>query len=597
MVQGEGRQDKFQARPDILLWNITDWSGGEGQVVFNAQAHNRHALLHNVEPFERPGTLMPGYYIEDSKETGPTTLTVDPILVKFSTAASGGVSELIVLDANIKGDWWAWNPATDLWVQQTDYTGPTGKPQHACADEGYVYIDESSATKVWKFARAGGAATAMVTSGVVAPSDYTDLVELGNYVYHINWAGFTVVEILKSTPTAVTVDSDQAGTHMVNTPIRNLVAKGPNRLYIAVPYASGDTAIREITPSSAAGTGFGTEIARYPNLTVTALWYHQGTIFVGGVMSSYNGTERVLLYHIPGGDYGAIGTPRPPLEESYTALIQGSNAANRLQDTVFVTSDAGLAGSGSPRVFALDVVGGGYAQIASVTDAGSDCTPPVLHQGDVFFGKDSGSGSGGVFRMDRSKYDNAGYAITPWHDMGLSDEKILSSVVLSCEALPAGWTITISYAVNGSSSFTSAGAYSTTSGTGTRFAISTDSTTKKFRNVRIKVAFSYSGTPTTRPVVHGVEVRAQVAKPVPVWKLLLDLNDDHSGGSQSYAGSVKFTNIKTAGDLESVVDFKDGYPDRRAGTYTSYDVIVDQYDLVLDRPGEGVAQVALRQVV
>ncbi len=60
VVQGAARQDLFQMRQDVLLWSLTDWSGGEGQYKYDPSAPNRHALLRNVQAFKRPGTLRPG---------------------------------------------------------------------------------------------------------------------------------------------------------------------------------------------------------------------------------------------------------------------------------------------------------------------------------------------------------------------------------------------------------------------------------------------------------------------------------------------------------------------------------------------------------
>lgn len=597
MVQGEGRQDKFQARPDMLLWNITDWSGGEGQIVFDPQAHNRHAILQNVDPFVRPGTLAPGYFVEDCTDDAPATLSESkPLLVRYGGLSSG---PNLALFSSVAGEWWLWDHANGTFDIQAGYTGTANGFSAAVAEDNKFYLGEDGLTKIWTLTDAGGAASALVTATITAFDIYQDLALVGDYLYQIDWAGFEVFEIVKSTGAVTSIDTAESAKGIYGTNKQRLVAAGPNRLYVALPLLSGDSVIREIIPTSAAGPGFGTEIARFPSTWINSLWYHQGTLFIGTVEHVSDLNERALLYHTPGGTYGALGRPRIPIEEDVDGVIQGSSEGNRLDETAFVLA-ARKGSSETTRIYALDTVSGGYAQIAGVTDPnGAEAGSPFRLRKSLFFTRDADAATGGVWRVHDAKYASAGHAITPWHDMGLSDEKILSSVILSCEALPADWTVTISYAVNGSSSFTSAGAYSTATGTGTRYQVSTDSTTKKFRTLRIKVEFTYTGggTPTTRPVVHGVEVRAQVAKPVPVWNLLLDLSDDESGGSQSLSGDAKFTNLKTASDAEKVVDFKDGYPYSDHKTYVAYDVIVDAYHMVLDRPGEGIAAVSLRQVV
>ena len=46
-VQGETGKSKL--RPDILSWSITDWSGGEGLLKFNAEEANRYWFSHNMD--------------------------------------------------------------------------------------------------------------------------------------------------------------------------------------------------------------------------------------------------------------------------------------------------------------------------------------------------------------------------------------------------------------------------------------------------------------------------------------------------------------------------------------------------------------------
>lgn len=602
VVQGTARQDKFQTRSDLVMWSISDWSGGEGQAWFAPGAPNRHAVLYDVDPFDRPGTLMPGYAIEDTVETGPVTLTVKPLIVKYSSVAppSNGVSALIVLDAAVAGDWWKWNNGSDIWEAQTDYTGPSSAPQSADADEDYVYMHETGTTKIWKFAHAGGAASAVATSGISSDAKAT-LVELGDYLYQIDWGGFTVYEVIKTASSGAGSALDTASPALNSTGgnFDALITKGPNRLYIALPSQTGDTTIREIVPTSAAGTGYGVEIARFSSFVATSMWFHQGTLFVGGHRDWYSPKERILLYYTPGGEYGAIGRPRTPSEEAIQCSVLGSSEGNALDASTFLLHDNSLGGSVSPRVFELDSVTGGYAQIASVSDSGSHGGWPVRHHDAIFFSKDHGTASGGVYRVNKEAFASTGYAITPWHDMGLSDEKVLSSVILSCEALPANWEIILSYAVNGSASFTTAGTYSTTGGTGTRYQISTQGAgTKAFRSMRLKIAFNYTGggTPSTRPVVTGVDVRAQLANPVRTWQLMLDLSDDH-GNVGALSGKDKIAAIKEAATTGLVVRFNDEYYHRLvSGTPTDYDVVVDSYKIIQSHAGEGIAYIVLREI-
>ncbi|MCI0526003.1 MAG: hypothetical protein L0Y56_00925, partial [Nitrospira sp.] len=195
------------------------------------------------------------------------------------------------------------------------------------------------------------------------------------------------------------------------------------------------------------------------------------------------------------------------------------------------------------------------------------------------------------------KYTKSSFAISPWHDFDLADEKLFTSLTLSCEALPADWTVYVDYAKNGSTSWTNVITYTTDGGTGTRTNVSTDSSTIEFQtlSIRIRMVYDGAGIPTTYPVVLGIDVRAMVVQHVKTWTLLMSLSDDKSG-NQGHSGARKTTNIKTAGALGMVLDFKDGYVSHVPGVYTQHDVVIDSYSIVGSTPGEGVVQVVLKEI-
>lgn len=97
------------------------------------------------------------------------------------------------------------------------------------------------------------------------------------------------------------------------------------------------------------------------------------------------------------------------------------------------------------------------------------------------------------------------------------------------------------------------------------------------------------------PILNGVEVRSQLSSRTKVWKLRLDLLDDLSGVTQAHAGNKKIDNIQAL-DAGSVVEFLDGYVHRNPAQYDTYDVVVDSATVILDRPGEGYAEVTLREL-
>jgi hypothetical protein len=169
-------------------------------------------------------------------------------------------------------------------------------------------------------------------------------------------------------------------------------------------------------------------------------------------------------------------------------------------------------------------------------------------------------------------------------------------MVLSCEDLPADWTVYVDYATNGEDSWTNVITYSTDNGNGTKVPVSTDSSTTKFRTMSVRIRMEYTGMsiPTTAPAILGVDVMAMVAKPTKVWRLLLNLSDD-KGRVGGFSGARKKANIVSAAETESVVKFEDGYGAESSGIYDDEDVVIDQYSIILSTPGEGIAAVTLKE--
>jgi hypothetical protein len=301
--------------------------------------------------------------------------------------------------------------------------------------------------------------------------------------------------------------------------------------------------------------------------------------------------ELTVLYLTPGGEYGSLGRLR-----SGTNL--GTIAASAQNGTMLSHFFVAEGPSGVHQVYEIDTVTGGVAVVGINEDGNStdDLQEAVVFDGDIFYTVRSDAGTVRVMRARTDQYTKSSSAVSAWHDYDLADEKILASLVLSCEALPADWNILIDYAIDGSSSFTNAITYTTDSGKGIKTAVSTDTSTIKFRTlcIRIRMVYTGAGIPTTGPVILGVDALAQVAKPQKVWRLLLDLGDEASRTAQGHSGSRKITNITTAADLEQVVAFRDGYQKRNA--YSEYDVLIDAYSVSLSAPGEGVAAVVLREV-
>lgn len=317
-------------------------------------------------------------------------------------------------------------------------------------------------------------------------------------------------------------------------------------------------------------------------------------------MSGHMGTlaDDAIMYVVPGGSYGTLGAIRV---DKAIGQVGGTQAGAQMLEHHFVTDHVDTAiGLTDSSIFEVDAITGGYAEIARDTEGSAkalDLYSVATFNGQIFASTEESAATRRVIRAYPEGYAKYAEAVSPWHDFDLADEKILSSLVLSCEALPADWTVAVDYAIDGSTSWTGGISYTTDNGKGTKTAISTDAATVRFRTLSIKIAFAWtgSGIPASGPVVLGVDVLAMVAKPTNVWRLILDLSDSHSG-KEGASGATKLANIKAAAATEGVVDFKDGYEDRKPNAFTSHDVVVDSHLISLSKPGEGVAMVVLKEL-
>ena len=582
-VQGEKSQE-FQPRPDILLWNWSDWSDGEGRRKLKFGEAGRSWQLNAVRAFEEPGHLIPGYYVETTQDsTGAADITLSLTLVV-------GIDKLYGLDRNA-ANVYLWDAAADKWGAAVALTGVTaGANDTAVGDNDAIYWIERSTNNVWKWTGTG--APTKISDTDIDATATTHIAQLGAYVYVLEATTATVWEIPKSGAAGVKIDdwSEVGATPAGLTDITVL----DGRIYFTVTQRS-ETAVREVTPTTAAGTGFGAEIARIHGLKTESLWAHSGALYLLGTHED-TAINRTVIYLTPDGDnYGTLGQIRDG-----DTMRRGSGAGTRMLDHFWGQAQLDSA-STNHALMQIDSVSGGVACLAYDADAGATDFPASVtaYNGDIFWSTIVGTATKRVLRARSNRYMVLSNAISPEHDFDLASAKFLSSLVLSCEALPADWTIYVDYQTDNSGSWTTGITYTTDSGTGETQVITTSGTTVEFNTLQLRIRFAYTGggVPTSAPVVLGVEARAGVAVKVPVFQLLLDLADDQSGGGQSRAGASKATAFEATAVKTTAVAFKNGYKNRQTGVFSTHSVMVDTYDVLLSKAGEGVGQVTLKEVV
>lgn len=595
VVEASGNQ-QFQLRPDIKIWAWTDWSGGEGQFRYDPDNPAGYWKGNIINPVVETGTLRPGAATEKTNKSAGGTFEKNVLMVKARDKLYAMDQEDRVL--------YNWVDASSWWdAGTTNASGTVSTGAGAiCGDASALYYIESANDNIFKW---NGTTFTLWNTDTSVTGSSTALVSLGKYIYLYQPTTAKVWEIPKSgtAPVASTLlfnFSDEGG-QIIDTGKCQIVA-GHNRVYFS-QITEQDTVIYEITPTTASGTGFARELARIDGFTCEALTFHMGFLYLIGRNTNDTAASapvRMILYLEPGGEYGTLGILRA--DEQHAGIPTVGDANSMLLGTFAMRTSA----SNIPLLFCIDAVTGavfclsrwGYGDVDTV-----NCESVVEHRGEVFWATDPGATGNGVYRTLLGKYFPAdtddSYAISPIYDFGLVEKKVLQSLRINCAPMPASWDIYVDYQIDQSGSWVNAGTYTTDNGVGTTYVISTDSATVSFYNLQLRVRFSYTGggNPTTCPVLYSVEARSSVMYPIKSWTLLLDLSDEvGQSGGRSLSGTALVSNLATAFALATVVDFKDGYIDRAPNQYNQYDVTIDGWEVVLDRPGEGYAVVRLVEV-
>src|SRR3990167_5853737 len=78
----QGVAGKFQLRPDLLEWQLTDWSGGEGALIYDSDTTDRYFESHNVDPLTDPGKLQLAKGYETTLDSAGVAQTLSLFLTK-----------------------------------------------------------------------------------------------------------------------------------------------------------------------------------------------------------------------------------------------------------------------------------------------------------------------------------------------------------------------------------------------------------------------------------------------------------------------------------------------------------------------------------
>lgn len=585
----QSSEQKIDLNPDSLIWESTDWSGGEGQRKYDQQRANMYDVSFKIDALHTPGSIRLAKDVEASGISQKGTLVKANDKLVFFSHEDDTYS---IYSGNLANTTWTSNDTTAL--ADSDFFGVRGD-----GDGTYAYIPVGNAITAYRFTIPDDS-TAAATETLWIDADITNvfdrpLVKVGDklFVVHLETDTIKVVEYAISsgalkTPKTLFETYESTLDTFSN---QGIVARGDEELFICVRTKQGESILYRIKPSSQLGTGYGVEVGRLSGFTVDCIWYAAGVLFMAGTSTTTGVGERVV-YYAKGTELGSFGLLRQ--DESFTdGKIILSTDATRMDRTFFLAPTG--SASDTWTLFTIDLLTGaifGGPEFTSIDEPNS----VVDFLGRVFVTQDKTSSSTGSYRV-ASTYASSGELITPVHDFQVADEKTLLSIRVSTEPLPANTSVEVYYQKDQNGSWVSAGtAYSTTGGTNNTYEISTNSSSIKFNNLQLKVKLTTTDSSVT-PVVRSVSVRATPTEYIKEWDLVLDVTDeDANAQGQSYTGATLIDNIQTAADSENVIQFLNGYESSDAGSYDTYEVIIKQYGIQLSSPGQGTAVVRLREV-
>ena len=580
---------KYDLRPDTAVWEMTDWSGGEGTKKFDNETGNEYDLSYNIDALHTPGSIRLSNAVEAAgiNRTG-TLVKASDKLFHFSSSDD----TIGTYSGNLANTTWDEQDAGT--ISDSDYFGVRGD-----GDGKYIYMPIGSLNDIYRYEPHATYTNDMADTDKWVDADSqavfdSPLVKIGNkiFIVHLDGAKISVVEYSTTatptvSPTEIFVAYEgnlDAGSN------QGIVCRGDNELFVCVRTKAGESILYRITPASALGEAFGTEVGRFPGFSVDCIWYASGVLLLAGT-STTTGVDKRTIYYVKGTELGSFGLIRQDATFTDAKLITSTDASR--MDRTFFLAPTGSA-SNYWTLFTIDLLTGaifGGPEFSAVRDPNS----VVDFLGRTFVSENKGSTSTQTYRT-AGTYSTSGELITAIHDFDIGEEKTLMSIRLSTEPLPANTAVQVYYQDDQDGTWTSAGTYDTDSGTGTTFKISTDSSSVKFKNLQLKIKLTTSDA-TATPVVRSVQVRCTPTEYVREWDMLLDISDeDAQAQGRAFTGSQLIDYIKAEATNENIIQFDNGYETPSAGSYDEHDVMIREYNINLTSAGQGVANIKVREV-
>jgi len=575
----QGSPGKRTGNPSILLWRMRDWSGGSGNKFWD-----------NSDPSVYYDDVSANPRIPGQVQSRP------PLLVTTGLTATSAAPSKIVFGYS-EGVLWMF--ANRQAFYSSNGTSWTAHPSNPIFGVGYQISAAAGARdEIWVSAHDGTTrqvlkvttgATATAVANVNGPR-FIGMAEKGGFIF-----GWTGRNLLRYNPQN-TLPIAQAAKHKVYKPYNDNptgtwygdVAASENAVYVLISYA-GDSTVHEFRRNR------GFPIWQLPSgVTAKSICYNLGVLYVLG---EYN--DRISLF-------GMSVQSRQwfYLADFKAQALAGTTLTAKAIAPSFGAQVIGAVSSSTKNyLFVYD------AELDAISELDETTVQPTVDAATTYLGRRLfGYFNGTTVNADSYQSDFAAPA-SGWtldsgaDDLGFPmDEKLLLGVHVVQDPSIANATVQVYYQLDEDGNWTSAG--TTVAGSKhTYFTVSTNASTKKFRQLRIRMV----GTNGCR--VFSVTPRCYIDTYQEIWRLRLKLMDEKasSGPSTRRFPAWKLRDfLLTTAAQRNVVAFLDGtrYPEKGAagqagpgGTPASVDVIIEfPTDQILNDRAEGSIEVILRAV-
>ena len=592
----QSSEPKYDLRPDTAVWELTDWSAGEGFKKWDREKGNAYDFSTNIDALHTPGSIR----LSKGVESAGTNVNKTGTLVKASDKLlhfSSSDDSVATYSGTLANTTWDVQDAGGTDIEDDDYFAVRGD-----GDGKYVFIPVSGGlSDIYRFEVQDTYTDDFADTDKWVDADSQDvftrpLVKIGSHLYVVHLTGekISVIEYNAfSTSTPPVTGTEIFVVHEGNLDAgsnQGILARGDNELFVCVRTKAGESVLYRIVPGTALGDSFGVEVARMPGFSVDCIWYAAGVLLMAGT-SSTTGIDERTIYYVRGTEFGTFGILRQ--DEDFTAgKLITSTDASRMDRTFFLAPTGSSANTWT--LFTIDLLTGGIfggPEFTAVRDPNS----VVDFLGRTFVSENKGSSNTQSYRT-AATYASTGSLYSSVHDFDIAEEKTLMSIRLATEPLPANTSVQVHYQKDQDGTWTSAGTYDTDDGTGVTFKISSSASSVKFKNLQLKITLATSNTAVT-PVVRSLQIRSTPSEYVKEWDLVLDISDeDAQAQSRAFSGSQLIDYIKAEANTENILTFQNGYEVAASGSYDTHSVMIREYSLQLDTPGQGVANIKVREV-